>query len=331
MAMKDRHRFFSRLAVLLQAGIGLDRALELCAKQAAGSEESSGIRKLRDAVVEGRSLGAAVGEQSDRFSALDSAVILAADQANTLPATVRALAVTLEREHAQRQAERPTNIYLTLLLVTGLGALVVLRVFFLSQMTALFRDSGYRLPALTAFAFPFSTFMIVALAAYLIVLSSLRAVAPGVRDSLLAAQPWLNRSETIAYSAAFARSLSLLLEIGIPTPRAVSLAATTVPNQKVRASLAGLENALKEGGKLGETLARVRGLHPLVADMAALGEAGGKPAPALAEAAAELENILGGAGRFAVNVSHGLALAAVGLTIVVMLVGMYLPIFLISG
>ena len=329
MQLRNRHLFFSRLAVLLGTGLGLDRALELCANKATIPGDRAAIVKLRDAVVEGRSLGAAVGEQGDHFSPLDSEALLAADEAHTLPATVKALAVALEREHARRQSARPVGIYLTVLTVIGLAALVFLRVVFMSQMASLFQ--GWALPSLTTFSFSFSTFMIVALAIYLVVLLSLNTVAPGVRDSLLAALPWLNRSETTTYSAAFARSLSLLLEIGIPVPRAVRLAAYAVSNRTVQAQLAGMEAALKEGGKLGETLARARGLHPLIADMAALGEARGKPSPALSEAAEELENNLAGAGRFAVNVSQGLALAAVVITIAVMAVGMYLPIFSLAG
>lgn len=322
MDTRNRALFFSRLAVLLESGLGLDRALELCANQA-GPGDREAVLKLRAAVAEGRGLGAAAAEQPDRFSALEAGALSAAG--DNLPATVRALAVALERDHARRTAARPAGIYLIILVAVGLIVLIVLRLTIVSLIIELV--GVFALPQFTTLAMSFSTFTMVALALYLAALVLLKWVAPGLRDSLLAALPGLDRAETMGDSAAFARSLALLLETGAAVPRAVALASSAVGNGTVRAGLAAQEAALSEGGRLGETLGRVRGLHPLVADLAALGESGGRPATALTEAAAELESIIAGSGRLALNVTHWIALAAVVLALAVMIFGIYVPIF----
>jgi general secretion pathway protein F len=274
-----------RLAMLLEAGVGLEASLALLA----GSEGPAGARDQAGALLRrlraGAGLADAMTAEGGAFSPIVVAMVRAGEASGTLGPALSQLAAYLARAEAVRQFVRSALIYPAVLLATAVGTLLLVLLVVLPQLESVFADARAQLPLLTRLAFATSHLlrddwwaMLVALAVLGVVAQ--RALAdPAVcawRDTLILRIPVVGIALRSAESGRLARVLGALLGGGVALPSALVLAHPVLVNRAFARAVAEIITAVREGGGLAGPLARA-GLFPdLAVQMIRIGEATGR-------------------------------------------------------
>jgi len=295
MDLRGRYQLYSRLGLLLEAGVSLDRAMEILARRAADSGEQSRLARARQGLGEGLHLSEVMRNDPDAFPELDTEIIAAGEQSNSLSQALAKLGESLERSYRYRLKFRADNIYYAILI--GVGFLLFCYFNFFINLTggvfSYFKNwLGVRLvEVFWVDAIRFYIPIILLLLPLLYHL--LRLLVPRVLDMILILFPWINRPKLLNDQVSFARAMALGLQSQLPLPQCFRLAAGTVANRSLRNSLVNQESNLKDGVGLGKALANLRGLPAILTESIALVEKiGGKPGEVFSDFAEETEEAL---------------------------------------
>jgi general secretion pathway protein F len=274
-----------RMALLLEAGVALEAALALLA----GAEGSIGVRNLAAALLRrlrsGHSLSEAMAAEKDAYPPLVVAMVRAGEAGGTLAATLGRLADHLARAEVVRQSIRSAMIYPAVLLVTALGAVLLVLLVVLPQLEPIFLEAGERLPLLTQLSFLASRFLrgwwwglfALSILAWLGTWRLLKE--PQIRarlDALILQVPILGMTIRRAEAARFVRVLGTLLGGGVALPIALPLARPVLGNQLIGDRVEKVIAAVREGGGLAGPFSHVDALPELAVQMIRIGEATGK-------------------------------------------------------
>jgi general secretion pathway protein F len=249
------------LATLLQAGVELEKALDILVSLA----ENEAVRRLAGAVLEdvrgGGTLADALARHSESFPRLYINMVRAGEAGATLDAVFDRLAGYLEQTVAARSEVRSAMIYPAVLVFMALASVFLLIGFVLPRFKPLFEGAGAKLPLATRIVMAVGEALetygwLLALAlllAWLLTRLSLRTETGRLRwDRGLLDVPVLGGILYRLDTARFARTLGTLLTNGVPMLDALSIAAETIGNSAFRRDLASLGPAVGAGRRLAD-------------------------------------------------------------------------------
>ena len=269
------------LAVLIDAGLTLDRALAVCVDNIAHPAVKAAFLRIHGRVKEGAALSAAVAEARGLFPPMASAMCEAGEADGRLGFALTRLAETLDRAEALRQTVISSLIYPAMLMVVAGGVILVMLLVVVPQFETLFEGAQGRLPLATRLVMGASR--------------AVRAYGPAGAGALIiggvAFRQWLSRPAARlgfdrmvldlprigpliadAETAAFARTLGSLVDGGVPLPTALGIAQKSVSNSHMAAAIARVTAGLKEGGGLSGPLAASGVFPPMALSFLRTGE-----------------------------------------------------------
>jgi general secretion pathway protein F len=261
------------LAVLLDAGMTLDRALSVSLENARGPAVKATFAVLRERVKEGVALSRAVKDLGPTFPPMASAMIEAGEANGKLAQAIGRLAATLDYGEALRRTIVSSLIYPALLIAVATSVIGVMLLFVIPQFETLFSDQAVKLPFATRMVmgashllrtYGWAAALVCAVAAVAIPQALKR---PDVRRSLdrtLLSMPAVGSLISKAETARFARVLASLVDGGAPVPTALAIAARSLTNHPMISAVSQVSATLKEGGGLSRPLADT-GLFPAMA------------------------------------------------------------------
>ena len=270
-----------QLAMLLRAGLALDRALEFIAGQSEAAADREAVRLLLEKIRGGRSLADALAAQPDIFPKYYAAIVRAGEASATLDASFEHLAGFLEQSKRARGDVVSALIYPGIVLLTGLGSLAMLFGFVVPSFKPLFADSETALPLVTRLVLLASDGLAQFGPAFL-GLAVLGAVALRLWLRTAAGRSWWDRlalrlplfGTLIAKAevARFALILGTLLKSGASPLTALAIARDTVRNQVIAEAVAAALDGVKEGRGLAEPLAQTGVVPALAVNLIRVGE-----------------------------------------------------------
>jgi general secretion pathway protein F len=273
--------FTRELAIMLEAGQDLDRALRFVVENAGNSRARIVLGAVRDRVRGGSSLASALAGEPRSFSRFYVGLVRAGEAGGTLPATLNRLAALLEREQSLNANLRSALIYPALLVVAAVTSIFFLLDYVLPQFQPIFEQAGAQLPAATralmtvghvAGAIGPWALVVLVLAGVL----ARRALAlPAFRvkiDRLLLRLPVAGRlfRETIA--ARLTRTLGGLLQNGVALIPALAIAKDAVGNLAATEAVESAALAAKGGTGLSGPLGATGVFPPRTIHLLRLGE-----------------------------------------------------------
>ncbi|MBV9063537.1 MAG: type II secretion system F family protein, partial [Alphaproteobacteria bacterium] len=140
------------LSVLLNAGLSLDRALQVCVENITRPPALKGVfSKLRDKVRSGTALSRAMMDSGGVFPPMASAMAEAGEASGKLDESLARLGETMERAETLRQTIASSMVYPVMLLVIASSVILVMLLFVVPQFEDLFSDAaaGHKLPFMT--------------------------------------------------------------------------------------------------------------------------------------------------------------------------------------
>jgi general secretion pathway protein F len=281
------------MAALVGAGLTVDRTVQILSDMSARPATRTMLKDLLDRVRAGASLSEALAAHATVFPSFYRNMVRAAEAGGFLSVALLRLADVLERAQKLRDSVASALLYPMVLLAMAAASIVLIITVVLPQFTPMFAEAGVELPlllrTLLAVGWLTSTYPLlsaagavgIGAAAVLTVRSA--PVARWIHRRILSV-PLIGITAVRLDVARISRSLSMLLESGIPLPEALTLSAGLPANQVIATSIAEAALRVREGASLAACLAP--DLFPqAMREMVQVGEETGKLPQMLAHCA----------------------------------------------
>ncbi len=331
--------FNQQFLTLSKSGLPLQKSLDLLARQTRSEELRKAVEAVRDKVRAGALLSEGF-EAVGKFPKIYSATLRAGERSGSLDRVLAQYVVYQKTSRTFRKKFISALIYPAFLLVflTGLVAFVI--TFIVPRFALLYSDLDVRLPPLTQFVLTFSLgarrLAAPILAAIALGLFGLRAArrSPRARlawDRLKFRLPVAGKLLLKFSVAEFARTLSTLVQGGIPIVAALETAKEAVTSPLLAQAIAEAQKEVTGGGSLNASL-RHSGFFPLLAlDMVEVGETTGA-LPTMLESLAEFfEEDVNIDLATLVALVDPLMIAAIAVVVAFVLIAFYLPLFSLAA
>ncbi len=272
------------LATLLEAGLTLDRSLRVLHDLSRNERLKSLLASVREHIQSGSTFADALEAQNETFSRLYVNMVRAGEAGGVLEKVLARLSDYLERSAELKDSIRSALIYPTILLTVAGLSVILLLVFVVPQFSQMFSDMGQTLPLATRIViaagdlFRDYWWAMLALIALTAALLQWQFEKPAVRqrwDKRLLSIPLLGDLVAKVETARFTRTLSTLLENGLPVLSALNLVKNVISNTAIRESIDAASQELKRGKGLAEPLIREGILPDLALQMIKVGEESG--------------------------------------------------------
>jgi general secretion pathway protein F len=255
------------LAVLLKAGLPLDRALGLAIGNIEPAKLATQFTPLLVAVREGQPLSGAFANSAGLVSPTAVAMTEAGEASGKLSEALTLLAEMLERAAELRRLVITSLIYPVALFVIAISVVLLMLLVVVPQFEALMSKNMAQLPAasqavLWASAALRENFLVLLFGLVVAgVTFRFMLARPAVRasiDRLILGIPQLGPLIQRLETARFARTLGALVEGQVSLPSAVMLAQRTIRNTHMNRAMAKIADGVREGDGLAGPLAEAR-------------------------------------------------------------------------
>lgn len=276
----------------------VEEALRTLSDQAEGRKQKAVLTRVHTEVVEGQKLSDAMATLGPAFPPTYRAMVAAGESSGSLPQILERLADLLEKRQDVRAKITSALVYPIVLAVVAVGVIIALMTFVVPRVVDQFDVSGQRLPDLTVAILAISNLMLdwgVAIAlglAGLLLVGAWALSRPGPRyafDAMLLKLPVIGRMIRNVEAANLARLLATMIASGIPALEALQMVQPAIASRVVRAAVADMAKEVHKGSGLSSALKRAGVFPPLLVNLAASGENGGRLEPMLDRAADYLE------------------------------------------
>jgi type II secretory pathway component PulF len=334
--LQELATFTQQLANLLQAGMPLTVALNSMTHL-----ETKGIPKevsasLRREVMEGRSLSDSMGQQPLIFNDLYVNMVRAGEQSGALVEVLRRMANHFERYAEVQGKLKSALIYPVLVCSVGAGLMLFFIYFMLPQFEKMFTGFNVELPPPTRFliwvGFVFTHYwwlLLLLLLASLIIFQRFRHSAEGRQriDRWLLKMPIVGRVVCLGYYGQFARTLSTLLENGVPVLTALKITEQVMSNRVIKEAISKTREAVTDGKTLAQPLAASKVFPQLMVDLVKIGEETGDVPAALKNVADTYDSELTIALRVMMTLIEPILIIIMALGVGFLLLSVLLPMF----
>jgi general secretion pathway protein F len=274
----------SELAVLLRAGLPLDRALKVLIDMAAQPQMQFLLNDLLKAVKGGKALSIAMQPHEKIFGSFYISMVRSGEASGHLSEVLDRLVEYLENAKANRDSVVSALIYPAILLVVAVLSIVLMLGFVVPQFESLFEDMGEALPMLTQMVLSGADFikswgwlLLIILIGSGIAFRNWTSTEQGrmALDKRMLNLPLAGGIVFEFEVSKFARTTGTLLGNGVSLLKAISIAIDTVDNRVIRDSLQVLPPAVKGGQRMSIALEETKMFTPMVIQMIRVGEESG--------------------------------------------------------
>lgn len=331
----DIVNFTRQLSTMIGAGLPLTDALSILQVQVTPLMQSK-IAQILQSIEGGSTLADALAAHSDTFSKVYIALIKAGESAGVLDTILVRLADNLESEREFRSKTKGALIYPIIVLVGMSVVGLVMMIFVLPKLTAMYKDFNAELPAVTKILINVSNF--VSRAWYLVILiifgllNSLRIWKKTKNgaltiDGLILKLPIYGKIRLMVMMAEFTKTLALLVSAGVSLVEALRIVKDVVDSVILSEALVKIAKDVEKGNTLANSLAKHPTFPMIVPQMVSVGEQTGKLDEILNRVAAYFEIESGHAIKNLSTAMEPLIMIILGLGVGFLIVAIIVPIY----
>jgi type II secretory pathway component PulF len=308
--LQELATFTQQLANLLQSGMPLTVALNSMTHLESKGISADVSKELKQDVMEGRSLSDSMMKQPRIFSDLYVNMVRAGESSGALVEVLRRMADHFER-FAQVQAKFTSAlIYPAFVAVVGVGIMFFFMTYMLPKFMSIFQGMDVPLPVVTQILVKISHLfagywwaMIAVVILFFALFKRFQSSTEGRRklDQWKMNMPLFGKVIKLNLFGQFARTLSTLLENGVPVLTALKITEQIIPNVMVKDAISKTREEVTDGKTIAQPLARSKIFPQLMVDLVKIGEETGDVPGALKNIADTYENELSIALRVLTN------------------------------
>jgi general secretion pathway protein F len=324
-----------RFALLLEAGLTVGQCLEALMEQAEDESSRRILAAVRGEVLAGHTLASALEQYPSSFPELYRALVGTGEQSGELTSVMARLADHLEARQSLRQSAGLALLYPAIVAVVALLIVAGLLTYVVPQVVQVFQNSRQELPYLTRAMMWLSD----VLAGNLVIIGVVVAAAVVAARAALAReatraqwQSWLLRLPVIGPlrlgvdTARLASTLAILVGSGVPLLQALSAGATVLRNIPLRRAVEEAAQRVREGSALYRALGSQKRFPPIFIHLISSGEASGRLAHMLSQAAKQQEIENEARVRVLAGMLEPALILAMGAAVLLVVLAVLLPI-----
>lgn len=333
---QEIHLATRQLATLLGAGIPLVPALGGLIEQTTNRALKTVLAQIKDAINEGDSLTTALTHHPRLFNKIYVNMMRAGEASGSLDLVLDRLAEFGENQHAIRSRVKAALLYPLFMAVVGVVVLFLLITFIVPSITSVFEGTHQALPLPTILLIALSTilkqFWWAVLALVGAMVAALRwyiGTEAGRRrwDSAMLSLPGISDLNIKTASARFSRTLSSLLQSGVPLVTSLAIVQNIVDNVILAAQIKEASEELEKGSSLSQFFRGRRWFPPMLVQMMAVGEQSGTLDKMLAKAADSYEKEVEAKILALTSMIEPVMILTMGVAVSFIVVSILLPIF----
>jgi type IV pilus assembly protein PilC len=273
--------FTRRLADLSQAGLPLDRVLQVVAEQS----ESVVLKEVSEQTLEdvraGMQVSQALAKHPKYFNEVFTQTLRAGEASGQFPEVAGRLADFQEKEVARRSQITSALVYPAILAFTAVFVVLFLLLFVVPKLSGVFKDLGNNLPVTTKMLLSSTDFitqnwvlMLVLIVGTTVAIKGWLATPGGafLRDKFLLRAPLVGPVVLKATISRFARVLGTLVYGGVPILEALDIAGLSAGNRVFHTSAQKVSEEVREGRPIAESMRDTGVFPPVLTHMVAIGE-----------------------------------------------------------
>jgi len=328
--------FTRQLATMIDAGLPLVQSLDILAEQEENPTLKEILGQVKDDVESGMTFAAALKKHPKAFNDLYTNMVVAGEEAGTLDIILNRLATFIEKAEALRRKVKSALMYPMIVTFVAVVVVGILMVFVIPTFEKMFREAGQQLPGLTQLVVDTSKFVrshILIVIGFIIVLiiaiRYIRKTDKGKKaiDGFLLKLPIFGILLRKVAVARFTRTLSTLMQSGVPILDGLHLVAKTSGNKVIEDAVMEARENISSGENIAEPLARSKVFPPMVTRMISVGENTGALDQMLNKIADFYEDEVDTAVAGLTSMLEPLMIVFLGGVVGTIVIAMYLPIF----
>jgi type II secretory pathway component PulF len=273
--------FSRRMADLADAGLPLDRVLQVVAEQS----ENQYLTEVAEAALEdvrgGASVSAALGKYPKVFPEVFTSTLQAGEASGQFAEVAARLSEFQEKEVARRSTIASAMVYPSILGGTAIMVVIFILTFVIPKLSDTFEAQGDKLPTPTKIlmasgAFISTNWLIIigGIIGAVVLYRLWTATEAGaeIRDRIMLKIPLIGKIIQKATVSRFARVLGTLVFGGVQILDALELAGIAAGNRVFRRSAIEVRDAVREGRPIAEAMRDTRAFPAVLTHMVAVGE-----------------------------------------------------------
>ncbi len=331
--------FTRQLATLVKAGLPLEASLQATSQQTDNPRTERVALGIRARILEGHTFADALSDFPQVFPEIYRATVAAGEQSGRLDGVLERLADYVENQQAMRQKVQLALLYPVILTFVAIGVVVVLLAKVVPDVVGVFDSIDAELPALTKGLIATSDF----LSSYGLILLVLLIVA-GIAWRMALREPHIRRAYDLwvlkipvigrlvlgVNTGRFTRTLSILVNSGVPVLDALQICVEVVSSLPMKSAVTETAQRVREGSTIYDALNKHRLFPAITLHLIANGEASGDLGGMLERAAVhqerEVETLVGAL----MGLFEPLLILVMGGVVLLIVLAILLPIFEIN-
>jgi len=337
VSLTEKMMFARNLQVMIAAGLPLSKCLSILSDQTKNLKLKAAVVDIQDKVNKGYAFSAAMESHSDIFSDLFYNMVKVGEESGTMENVLKTVSLQFEREHELRAKIQNALAYpvIVVLAMVGIGILMLVTV--VPQISATFEDLGMELPLTTKFIIGIGMFLaknwylLPVVPIFLVVAMANISKIPKWKiffDNIVLKIPIVSPIIKQTNAATTTRTLSSLIDAGVPIAKSLEIVADTLSNYQFKQVMIEASESVRRGENLSVVLEKYQNLYPsTVSQMAKVGEETGETSKIFSKLADYFEEEVGTATQNLASVVEPLLMLVVGATIGFFAISMIQPMY----
>ncbi len=328
--------FTGQLAAMLGGGLHLVRILTALAAESTHKVFTKVLEKVRDDITAGATFADSLAQHPHVFNTLYVSIVRAGEVSGSLPVVLDTLTTYLEKTDAIRRKVKGAIAYPAVILTVAVLIVIFMIIKIVPIFESVYTKAGARLPLPTRILIQISNIMrdwllLVVLAALVVgaILFGIYQTPGGRRffDTIKLRMPLFGSLIRKSILARTCRTLSVLLNAGIPLIEAMETVSKVAGNSVIEDALADATKRMRDGGTIAETLRQTGHFPSMVTQLVGTGEESGTLPAMLAKAATYYEQQVDQSVATLSSLIEPLMIVVMGGIAGGVIFALYLPIF----
>ena len=277
---RDLSVFCRQFVSMLRAGVSIVEALDMLSIQTENKTLSQAIREVRTEIGKGSTLSEAMEKQNKVFPPMLVNMVEAGETSGSIDKSLERMAIQFEKEAKLKGMMKRSMMYPMVLGVVALVILIVMLTYVIPNYMEMFEGYDFDMPALTLAIMHMGDFvknhailLVAIIVAFVMGIKSWKKTESGQEffGTRAIKIPVFKNLNIKTYSSVFARTLSTLMQAGIPMIDAVDSVANTMTNILYKRELLKAKEEIAKGVPLSEPLRNGGLFPPMVVHMMAIG------------------------------------------------------------
>ena len=260
------------LSTLLNAGLPLDRSLQIVIDISDSEKVKKAVRDLLKVIERGESFSDALSQSNTKFPELYINMIKAGEEGGVLPQVLERLSEYIESSMELKSDVINTLIYPVILTLVGGCSLLFIMVYVIPKFSVIFADMGASIPASASFIIEAGRFLqnywwaLLGIAVFVFAIFKFFLTMPQVRmawDKFKLSVPLFGTIISKLEVGRFARTLGTLIKSGVPILSSLRIVKNTIQNHVIAHSVGNVAERLRKGEGISSPLKNAGIFPPL--------------------------------------------------------------------